>query len=277
MCTTACMQFAMALLCKQISLPLANASYHSVVQRIDECMNVGSIVHGRVETIMDRVHGKGGHMHAGRMHRMISVNELISMLNIDLKGLGVHKEELVVTEMDGGSTLLTEAGGTVQDSDRGHRRRHVESNEDGPNASASGNKCVRNRPRYQASSCFISLQQLPTCMEMVPTAQDTGSPMCVALATANGHTVCAASYGHGLFAFFDSLPGKYVVGLSGSDMLHHVQTSLSLAALQDNAPSSDSYACSPKRSRQSETRHTSRHSSPPKVSLCDITLLYMDH
>ncbi len=54
MCTTACMQVAMALLCRQISLPLHNVSYKSVVQKIDECMGVGSIVQGNVETIKRR-------------------------------------------------------------------------------------------------------------------------------------------------------------------------------------------------------------------------------
>ena len=277
MCTTACMQVAMALLCRQISLPLRNVSYESVVQKIDECMRVGSIVHGNVETIIRRLRAKDSGSQPGLVHRMISVNELISMLRIDLKGLGVCMEELVVPDSGGGGgvsraklTLRKSPSGTPR---RGLTRCHHED--------------AQNRPKYQASSCFIALQQLPLCMEMDDDAAASCSssatphgeeirPLCVALVTANGHTVCCASYGDGLFAFFDSLPGRFAVGLSGHQMIEQMQAALSICTSGTETPGTVPAPEGDNRRDAYGRCVSSRESSPPKASVCDITLLYMD-
>ena len=163
MCTTACMQVAMAILCRQINICREHASiscHSALLQTLNGCMHVGCVVHGRVERILNaRTRGEAG---VGA-NRMVSVNELLSTLCIDLGSLGVITEELVVC-MQGRGTIL---------------KRRVACN--------NAQHLV-----YEPTSCFICLDQLPACMLVsLPNAAAAstdaarGGPVCVALATAN--------------------------------------------------------------------------------------------
>lgn len=330
MCTTACMQVAMAMLCKQIQLPVSSSSSYQQQQAcelaLDQCMNVGSVVHGRVERMINeraasRRCGSGNVDMAG-MGRMLSVNDLLRLLNINLSVLGVHMEELVVSAQDSSDTVLRpRAVSAIPAAARASSSasRPGKNNKACSSESASASSSVRapsstSAPKYETSSCFISLQQLPACMQMTDCTQGVGGgssssvgstvrgvqqqqqqheatgcqSVCVALATANQHTVCAVCYGDNEFAFFDSAPGHFVTGLNGSEMVRMLQQALHLSISRHSqsdtptahAESFDEYSADgnhfvgKRRARQHQAASASCESLP-KVSDCDITLLYM--
>lgn len=239
MCTTACMQVGMAMLCGQIDLVHISAGPHTagstekqVSGALNWCMNAASTVHGRIETLLHRREQQQAQQqslsrHLGQycndeMHpslspnRMVSVNEVITLLGINLGSLGVCMEELVVCKT-GVETRLKERG--LQD------------------ASAK-----KRSLKYEAESCFVGLGHVPLCMEVSHgggACSENGASQaecCVAFFTANSHTVCAACYprgGRGLgaaweYAFFDPSPGQLQTGLSAAQLVSAVARTLSV-------------------------------------------------
>ena len=243
MCTTACMQVGMALLSGQLHLGSEEGAHRrgegeeederNSEQRIsrvlDWCMDAGSVVHGRVSALVEmrdtggetkrRHHHDHHHHHHHRNRgssRMVSANELVSLLGIDLPKLGVGTEELVVCR-------------------QGLRTRLVEREID-----ADESKIVL---RYEPESCYVSLAHLPRCMEVFASHEKKRARVVVALVTANHHTVCAACYGGGggcgggtekeeesYYAVFDPMPGQLCTGLSGGEMVARVQRMLRFPA-----------------------------------------------
>ena len=218
MCTTACMQVGMAVLCGQLDLRrMRNLSPSSIQNTLNWCMNAASTVHGRIESILrhrDNVQlsssssssashpWQRGCMQLSSASRMISVNELITVLEINLPLLGVQLDELMLCQR-GTETRLLHA---------------------------------KNGLKYKPEFCFIGLQQLPMCM--VPKREGSHSTGSVtALVTANGHTVCAVCYvcGDGdcdednvQYALFDPMPGRMQVGLSAVQMGCGLRSMLSM-------------------------------------------------
>jgi hypothetical protein len=194
MCTTACMQVGMAALCKQLDLEAAaRAASRGDLPACNEFV-------GGLNWCMDTanvVHGRieailgGGGNHFMPRSRMISVNELINVLGIKLDALGVGLQELVLCRRGVDTRLLL----------------------------------VEEGLRYKAESCYISLSHLPLCMEA---SRRNNNNVCVALVTANGHTVCAARYGALSYAIFDPMPGQMWVGISGAQMASRLQRMLGM-------------------------------------------------
>jgi hypothetical protein len=112
-------------------------------------------------------------------------------------------------------------------------------------------------------------------MEMEPCNGDHScrGSLCVAIATANQHTVCAVWYGEDRYGLFDSAPGEFTVGLSGQEMVEKLRTTLGIRASSHSGPGKA------KRSRGNSDDDgpsgKKNESSVPKHSECDITLLYM--
>lgn len=191
MCTTACMQVGMAVLCGQLDPEAAwraaatrdEAACQEFVGMLNWCMSAGSIVHGRVEALL----GLREFLPAAQS-RMVSVNELVTVLNINLPALGVGLDELVLCKQGLDTRLLQRGEGLL----------------------------------YQPESCFIGLSHLPLCM------LKGSSGTCVALVTANLHTVCVVCSGSEHYALFDPMPGQMWVGLSSAQMVCKLQRMLSM-------------------------------------------------
>ena len=222
MCTTACMQVGMAALCGQLDLQAAQraasreddvAGRTAFVDMLNWCMNAGSTVHGRIETNLGRREANNSSsittidggcnsrsitVDNSCSSRMISLNELITVLGINLDALGVGLDELVLCKQGAGTRLLVK------------KRR-----------TGKGLK-------YGPESCFISLSHLPMCMEPASSSGGMKNSTCVALVTANGHTVCAMCYNGGEYALFDPMPGQMWVGMSGGQMASKLQHMLSM-------------------------------------------------
>jgi hypothetical protein len=254
MCTTACMQVAMAILCKQINVCSENAlpsEHAALVHGLNGCMRVGSVVHGRVESILNaRVPG-GCFAQGGARDRMVSVNELLSILRIDLGTLGVCTEELLVCAQGRGTTLKL--------------RVH------------SGSLDGSCHLLYEPTSCFICLDQLPGCMLVAPSACEGGG-VCVALVTANGHTVCVACYGFGdRYAFCDPAPGEFCIGLSGTEMVEGLRHALRIP--EEVVFSSNKRVGSNRRRGGGSSKNNIQNLLADEDCLiefhCDVTLFYM--
>jgi hypothetical protein len=252
------MQVAMAMLCKEIdlcaiSMGIYASSCHSagvgsrrscvrsatkkiVEEKLDWCMGVANTVHGRVESVLNRLESP-----RVNIHHMLSVNELISKLGINLSAIGVGIEELIVCANSSNTKLLPRPQTTKCPSKK-------ESPVKKPNITHP-----RKKLKYAADCCFITLEQLPKCMLVDGVvACDNAS---VALATTNGHTVCMAHYcgcsssssrvngttsSHktepGAYAFFDPSPGELTVDLSEEEMLEMLRRALNiphLSAVED--------------------------------------------
>ncbi len=200
MCTTACMQVGMAILCKQLdpssawqaALRRDQMACNAFVQTLNWCMNTGSIVHGRIESILS---GNGFYSPS----RMISVNELITVLKIDLGALGVRLDELVLCKRGVDTRLLVGGGGSSSSSSR-----------------------IAGQLLYEPEHCFVTLSHLPLCMQTTNRSKPS-----VALVTANGHTLCVA-FCEGRFALFDPMPGQMWVGMSGAQLASKVQRMLGM-------------------------------------------------
>lgn len=190
MCTTACMQVGMAVLCGQLDTEAAwraaaggdEGACRDFVGALNWCMGASSVVHGRVQTLLAR-----RELLPAAQSRMVSVNELVTVLHIDLPALGVGLDELVLCKQGLSTRLLERTGGLL----------------------------------YEPESCFIGLSHLPLCMRK-------GSGACVALVTANLHTVCAVCSGGEQYALFDPMPGQMWVGLSGAQLVNKLQRMLSI-------------------------------------------------
>ncbi len=240
MCTTACMQVGMAMLCGQLNLGCIDSASEkkAVVDTLNWCMEAASIVHGRVENIINSREQKLKQENAQKyncmagsiyqqntmatsiyqqntmatsiyqQNRMVSINELVTLLGINLKQLGVCTEELFVCKRGMKTRVRIRSPG-------------------------SGSSSVL---RYEAESCFVSLGHVPVCMELNQKErqqqQKSPSKVCLALFTASCHTVCAACYfqdsGGVSYAFFDPSPGQLQVGLSGAHVMHAVQSALGI-------------------------------------------------
>ena len=223
MCTTACVQVGMAILCSQIQLEDLESVGDTEMQQsvgsiLDWCMEVSNVVHGRVEVILgshrrsysDAVHGTGS--------RMISVNELVRTLNIDLGVLGIGVDELVVCQRGACTPVCT---------------RSVDHDAHEPSSGS------RNWLTYEPECCYISLEHVPICMLLSSSDMNQSSSPCVGMVTANGHTVCVCCYSSGCignenqqqqpqYALFDPAPGRLQLGLSGAQMVQMLQGSLGI-------------------------------------------------
>lgn len=244
MCTTACMQVGMAMLCAQIDLGnitaepyITNVVEERVSSTLNWCMNAASTVHGRIQTMLHRREQLASHSYmndGGRgscsamypENRMVSVNEVVTLLGINLGALGVCMEELVVCKR-GVSTRLQERAS------------------EGLSLAQESLKKGRSL-KYEAESCFVGLGHVPLCMELVNISRCSGggggggrdnqgvSDCCVAFITANNHTVCAACYpsqqsgGESEYAFFDPSPGQLQTGMSAAQLVHVVSRTLAI-------------------------------------------------
>ena len=202
MCTTACMQVGMAVLCGQLDLQRMNSLPPSSIENtLNWCMNAASTVHGRIESILRRRDCSTSGS------RMISVNELITVLEINLPLIGVQLDELMLCQRGTETRLLHSRKGLL---------------------------------KYEAEFCFIGLKHLPMCMVPKKGEGSNSAPGSVAaLVTANGHTVCAVCYvgrdSGGVdveqnvqYALFDPMPGQMHVGLSAAQMGSGLQRMLSI-------------------------------------------------
>lgn len=220
MCTTACMQVGMATLCGQLDPEAAcraagrgdDAVCTAFVGTLNWCMNAGSIVHGRVEGILGRRDSGGGFFGQQHRSRMISVNELITVLGIDLPALGVGVEELVVCNKGLDTRMLIK-----EEEEEGERDEGI------------------SPKKYEPESCFIGLAHLPMCM-LTRGGQNKKKGRSVALVTANGHTVCASCCGEECYSLFDPMPGQMWVGLSGAQMSSKLQRVLGMPSSVRGSP-----------------------------------------
>lgn len=263
MCTTACLQVGMATLCGQID-PRAifaasrcrdQAVCTEAVARIDELMASANVVHGRVETILfreqsrrmgDECDGVDGCGRSCAPHRMVSVNELIGTLKIDMPKLGLIRCEYMVCEAGVGTLLVPR----IEES----ARTSAQKKEDGLVAPTNGRHAAVSEPLtapavaspvrrlvLAADSYHVGLSHIPSCMvvrsrpgEGQRTAELTvlSYPLAsVALATANGHTVCGmwhadADGRNAQYAFFDPAPGTLLVGMDADDMVDAIASSI---------------------------------------------------
>lgn len=208
MCTSACLQFAMAVLCRKVNL-LCKTEEETAKLRscIDSIMALASQSHAKLEK-------------STYSARMVSVHEIIQESNIDLRKLTIELEELfmVFPAAAAATSCLSSTLCELAPSKKGHPM------------------------KYRASSCFLKdLSQLPACMESAE--EETKNPSStVAIATSNGHTVCLVHCcsdqreENDFFAFFDPLPGLLCIGISESKMLDMLCETLRLPTNFD-APS----------------------------------------
>ena len=194
MCTTACLQFAMAVLCKRINLLLTDEDSENILRgRLDHVvMALASRSHAQLEQKMSS--------------RMVSVHEIINECGIDLQKLTIELEELfIVSSSSSSSSQSAAASCEMVPSPAGHPM------------------------KYRATSCFLQdLQHLTQSMETQP-----DSLLSAAIATSNGHTVCLVYCGEeNGFAFFDPLPGTLCMGLSSDGIVYRLCEALHLRLLQ---------------------------------------------
>ena len=289
------------MLCKQVDLALVTlpsqplAGVTSLTQQLNWCMSVSSVVHGRVEMFLNMREeaalqqqgagvSNGGSSGSGPRPcpRMVSVHELIRTLNVDLNVLGIGMHKYILCSRRGCKTRL--------------QLRKPPSGEAALAAAAPTTTASRGRVedepssgglKYAASSCFISMAHLPRCMEVVgvPSAAHA-SPrmMSVALATANGHTVCAVYYAQGKYGFFDPAPGHLTLGLSAVQMTNMLGGALHMPASMKIADDNDVAACADQLTEEPEatgprvvtgpslahadSEDTSSSSPPPPSSPC---------
>lgn len=217
MCTTACMQVCIAVLCSKLDLlraelaPWTKELRDAVHENLNWCMEAGNVVHGRVEGMLNtRQHSTASVPGSGGRHFMLSVNDIVKILGINLSALHIGMDELLVS-LKGCST--------------GMKQRPVASPKDGQKGC-----CML---KYEPVSCYISLSHLPACMELQvqPHQGPSAQRVSTSIITANGHSVCCACYypsGGEIpsYSFFDPLPGTMCVGLSGSQMVTMVKDAI---------------------------------------------------
>lgn len=255
MCTTACMQVGMAILCGRLELQYAHSAFlardeqacFGISRMLNWCMDSASTVHGRVESMLEvrdrrRAFLEGGQL-SGELHwqnaagvapsRMVSVNELTTLLGIDMAALNVSMHELFVCK----EGISTRVSATTEPSTIG---------EDGSREKKSA------ALRYKPESCFISLSHLPACMLLKnppPHLPIMSASSSVCIITANLHTLCAACYRHPhaasspasrsssssntsshgcTYAVFDPMPGRLWIGLTGRQMVERVRDQLGI-------------------------------------------------
>lgn len=239
MCTTACMQIGMAVLCGQVDpqgVLLGRTSKQQATERIDKFMEVADTVHGRVESILflrssqqqeENARQSGGGADASVRHlaslhvnttsrkkspsRMISVNELLTTLHIDVDRIGLASHEYMVCESGVHARLR-------------------------PTAACS----KKRRLAYASEGYRIALRHVPRCMVVVKEEDDkegssssssSSSLASIVLATANGHTVCGvwqktADRRRREYALFDSGPGMMRVGLTAEELVEGIGSAL---------------------------------------------------
>jgi hypothetical protein len=228
MCTTACLQVAMAVLCGQMDLRMAERDprrhQSNILSVLNWCMEAGSVVHGRVEGMLNRNCGdlwtnKWSPAHSTQQHHMLSVNDIIRILGINMSFLKVGIAELMVCRK-GLHTILQERHGLQESGEVGRR-------------------CML---KYEPDLCFVTLAHIPDCMQLARMPLQRSNPATdatVAIITAHGHSVAAACYYHccnsGLgdddcarYSFFDSLPGQMAVGLEKKQLVSLVKEALNI-------------------------------------------------
>jgi hypothetical protein len=211
------MQVGMAMLCGQIKLREAvdggERECGMVVSVLNWCMQTSSIVHGRIGSLLN---GTQAHWQrdtglctmAGS--RMISVNELVTLLGINMDALNIGVREFLVCKEGLSTHMIPSPGKMVGDSKESERE--------------------GSALQYEPDAMFISLSHLPMCMVMSPAHRDAGHST-VALVTANSHTVCVACYYHSdrccnHYALFDPMPGMLWAGMSAAQMVMGVRNQL---------------------------------------------------
>lgn len=232
MCTTACMQIGMAVLCGQVNPQRILAavrrrdgnSMAEATELIDRFMEVADTVHGRIETILFRssqlnseIRQPGGGVDSTIRHlsslsgqghgpsRMISVNELLTTLRIDAERLGLASHEYMVCESGVHSRLKA------------------------TKKPAAG--CAKRRLAYASEGYRIGLRHVPNCMVVAEGASEGACELAsIVLATTNGHTVCGVwqktADGRGEYALFDSAPGVMRVGLSAEELVEGIGSAI---------------------------------------------------
>ncbi len=190
---------------------------------------------------------------------MVGVNELINILHIDLGSLGVCTEELIICSKGRCTTMMPR-----KNAQPGH-------------------------PQYETSSCFLCLDKLAQCMIVKQEKNTTTRHVCVALATANGHTVCMSCYGEGVnsYSFCDPAPGELCIGLSASVMEDMLRQTLHIpdcaAATSSSAQQQQQQhqsASSKKRGRQGRVLDDANDyqgvgGDQSNDFHCDVTLFYL--
>jgi hypothetical protein len=226
MCTTACLQVGMAVLCRQLDLAAAERDplreEARLLSALNWCMNAGNVVQGRVEGMLNRGCGLGGLALSNQKHHMLSINDIIRILGINLASLRIGLEEMVVCRK-GENTPIKE--------------RHASGTR-----TTGAEEIAGGRPmlKYEPCSCFITLGHIPECMQLVSpmmlaSQQQHHPPGCtdcsVAIITAHGHSVLSCCYyhsgdQHASYSFFDPLPGKLAVGLTSVQLCQLVRDAL---------------------------------------------------
>jgi hypothetical protein len=266
MCTTACMQVAIAMLCQKVDLCSAERAMWSpalvdrVCQDLTWCMEAGNVVHGRVERVLNGDGGRyndhhGRYHHYHHHHHMLSVNDIVKILGIKLDALHIGTEELIVsargqcTEMGIRNRRISPS---CPDSKKKQQQQQQQQHQGGGKRESS--RCML---KYEPASCYISLGHLPVCMELLdspsgcassspPSSSSScpgskGSPtnrVSVVIFTANGHSVCCGCYypagstagSTASYSVFDPLPGRMHVGLCGVRMAQMVKDALRIPA-----------------------------------------------
>lgn len=310
MCTTACMQVGMAILCNQIDL--SQLATHRQLSRshhqqrrlqlegvLNWCMDVASVVHGRLERRLWTSRGEAAESADRRMHhdqqqeaphRMVSVNELITTLGINLHALGVGKEEYLVCSRGRTTRLILRNSSSSDSSNQidqhatgqafnaGFSQRSVSSD------SRQGHRSCWLR--YETDTCYISLNHLPLCMRVATGLNDASSSSSpysqastsVAMVTANGHTVCVCCYGDcNGYALFDPAPGRLCISLSDREMVDMLQSALRIPESAVNGDSlsihtDEHESCNRRRKR---TKAKGSHDLEGSSFYCDVTIFYM--
>ena len=318
MCTTACMQVGMAILCNQINLSVLAEGMHpapheerKLVSALDWCMDVASVVHGRVETLLDQQQLNTAHRAPSSMGRMISVNDLIRTLDINLQGLGISSDELVVCSR--GSTT----GLIIRHAMEGAQREcttchpgNVAGGVGRDNAGNSGQNVGRHVHcwlMYEPQYCYVTLSHLPLCMivdddqpilrEAPPVPFPRSFPereqpeplqvlpggcgrVSIGIVTAHGHSVCICCYGIGRYALFDSSPGRLCFGMTGPEMVSMLKSAL---RIPDSSAWANKDVLLPKSSKPINTPLVKRRKDGRKQGAagsvddfyCDVTLFYV--
>ena len=253
MCTTACLQVAMAVLCNKVCLATTN-SEDELRHKINHIMDLASQSHARMES------STGAAAAASSSSRMVSVFEIIQERRINLNRLSIQLEELFLTTASSSSPCEMVP-------------------------SSSGKKGTIPVMKYRATSCFIQPHHIPLCLQ----TSNPEEASAAATATSNDHTVCLIFH-RGSYAFFDPLPGTLALDLTDQQLVDCLCKALRLQQhlLVHPSSSSVSYRRGRKIKKSEEEQQEDEQAARKRMCTtsskgqeeehqqqqCDITLLY---
>ena len=207
MCTTACLQMAVAVLCSRINLSIDDGK--TLQKKLNHIMDLASKSHARLEQQLNP-----NKCTQPPPARMVSVFEIIQERRINLSKLNIHMEEFFVVSSSSpglveeeGTSITTNT--TILPTNR---------DEDSPTM------------KYKPPSCFIQPHQIPMCL----VTNNKDNNVSAATATSNSHTVCLLYYhyshdvNNGCYAFFDPLPGTLSLRLTSQELLQKLWSALHL-------------------------------------------------